>query len=165
MKTCLRCRCCCGPSVVSNTTPTPLMACLGCVHPHNEGLHRGLLSRRGKSVRSAPLACHRSSCLSLSSDFFVTFARYFSSHVLITSSASQCHSHCGQMRLRVLNPDAFLSHCTRERPTLLNCARSRLSAGCGSVFSFLSGTYRLLNEVSSLLFAVHSLSAECGRLC
>ena len=42
------------------------------------------MPRRGPSVRSAPLACHRSSCLSLSSDFFVTFARYFSSHVLMT---------------------------------------------------------------------------------
>ena len=165
VRTGLRGRCRCGPSVFSNTTPTPLCASLGCVHPHNEGLHRGLLSRRGPSVRSAPLACHRSSCLSLSSDFFVTFARYFSSHVLITSSASQCHSHYGQMRLRVLNPDASHLHCTRERPTLLNCARSRLSAGCRSVFSFLFDTYRLLNEVSSLLVAVHSLSAECGRLC
>ena len=48
-----------------------------------------------------------------------------------------------------LTPDASLLHCTRERPTLLNCARSRLSAGCGSVFSFLCDTYRLLNEVSS----------------
>ena len=38
----LRGRCRCGPSVVSNTTPTPLCDSLGCVHPHNEGSHRGL---------------------------------------------------------------------------------------------------------------------------
>ena len=61
MRTGLRGRCRCGPSVVSNITPTPLCDSLGCVHPHYEGLHRGLLPQRGRSVRPAPLACHRSS--------------------------------------------------------------------------------------------------------
>ena len=45
--------------------------------------------------------------------------------------------------------DASLLHCTREGPTLLN---------------LLCDTYRLLNEVSSLLVAVHGLSAECGSV-
>ena len=50
---------------------------LECAHPHNEGFHRGLLSRRGPLVRRASLAGHRSSCLSLPSGFFLFF--FFSS--------------------------------------------------------------------------------------
>ena len=46
----LEIRCRCGSSVISNT----LCASLGCVHPHNEGFHRGLLSRRGRLVRPTP---------------------------------------------------------------------------------------------------------------
>ena len=38
---------------------------------------------------------------------------------------------------------------------------SGMQAGCSSHIS-RCGTYRLLSEVSSLLVAVHSLSAECG---
>ena len=79
VRTGLRGRCRCGPSVVSNTTPTPLCASPGCVHPHNENLHRGLLPRRGPFVRLASLACVIDPRLSLSSDFLVTFPRYFSS--------------------------------------------------------------------------------------
>ena len=62
-------------------------------------------------------------CVVWSGKNFVTVTRYFSSRVLMTfsfcssSPASQCHSHCGQMRLRVL----FL--------TLLPCiARGRAHA-------------------------------------
>ena len=81
-------RCRCGPSVVSNTTPTPLCDSLGCVHPHNEGLHRGLLSRRGPLVHPAPLTCHRFSLFFVVSLFtgLVTFTRYFPSRVLLTVS-------------------------------------------------------------------------------
>ena len=56
---------------------TPLCVPLGCVHPHNEGLHHGLLPRRGPSVRpgisgvsSILVSLHRP-------DFIVTFERYF----------------------------------------------------------------------------------------
>ena len=88
VRTGLRGRCRCGPSVVSNTTPTPLCDSLGCVHTHYEGLHRGLLPRRGPSVRPAPLACHRSSSLSRLVSFtgLVIVTRYFSSRVLMTFS-------------------------------------------------------------------------------
>ena len=127
--------------------PTPLCDSLGRVHPHDEGLYRGLLPRRGPSVRSAPLACHRSSCLSLSSDFFVTFTRYFSSYsddflslfLFIVTCFAMSFALWSDAAARLI-PDAALLHCTRKRPTLLNCARSRLSAGCGSVFSFLCDT-------------------------
>ena len=74
----------------SNTTPTPLCDSLVCVHPYNEGLHRGLLPRRGPSVRSAPLACPRPSCVSLSSGFF------------------HCHCHCHTLLPFTCAPD-FLS--------------------------------------------------------
>ena len=144
MRTGLRC----GPSVVSSTTPTPLCVSLGCAHSHNEGLHRGLLPRRGPSVRSAPLVCHRPIVsLSPSSDFFVTFARYFSScsddvlFLCSSSHASQCQSHSGVMRLRVKFLTLLSSIARWSDSTLLNCSRSRLSAGCGSVFSFLFTCY------------------------
>ena len=69
-----------------------------------------------------------------------------------SSPASQCHSHCGQLRLRVL----FL--------TLL----SGMHAGCSSHAFGLCELVFLLNEASSerLLFslAVHRLSAECGSV-
>ena len=90
--------------MVSNTTPTPLCASLGCVHPHNEGLHRGLLSRRDPSVRSAPLACHRSSCHSrlvlFSFTGLVIVARCFPSRVLVTFSLALhagCSSHAFEL--------------------------------------------------------------------
>ena len=86
--------------MVSISTPTPLCDSVGCVHLHNEGLHRGLLLRRDPSVRSAPLACPRSSCLSrlvlVSFTGLVIVARYFPSRVLMTFSLALragCSSH------------------------------------------------------------------------
>ena len=55
----------------------PLCDALDCVHLHDEGLHRGLLPRRGPSVRPAPLACHRSSCLSVQSIWMRSITRSF----------------------------------------------------------------------------------------
>ena len=87
--------------MVSNTTPTPLRASLSCVHPQDEGLHRGLLSRFDPSVRSAPLACPRSSCLSRLvlvsfTGLLVIVARHFPSRALMTFSLALhegCSSH------------------------------------------------------------------------
>ena len=90
----------------------------------------------------------------------------FSLSFCSSSPASQRHSHCGQMRPRVL----FL--------TLLSLA---LHAGATHAFelcgisSFCRMRIRLLfpplryvssaEKVSSSLVAVQSLSAECGRFC
>ena len=147
MRTGLRGRCRCGPSVVSNTTPTPLCDSVGCVHPHNEGLHRGLLSRRGPSVRSAPLACHRFSCLSRLVSFtgLVIVTRYFSSRVLMTFSLFLVIVTCFAMSFALWSDatarlilDASLLHCTRAAvPTLLNCADQSFCWMRNSVFSFL----------------------------
>ena len=138
-------RCRCGPSVVSNTTPTPLCDSLGCVHPHNEGLHRGLLPRRDPSVRSAPLACHRSSILFLLVSFsgLVIVTHYFPLRVLMTLSLSvivTCFAMSFTLRsaaIARLVLDASLLHCTRERPTLLNCAVQPFCWMRNFVFSFL----------------------------
>ena len=131
----------------------PLRDALDCVHLHNENLHRGLLSLRGLLVRPTLLGV--SILVSLSVFWlwlknFVTFTRYVSSRVLMTSSLSG-HRHLlrNRLRLRV----SFL--------TLLSCiARGlrfprfwilliSLSAGCG-IPSSLS------------FFAVFRLSAKCG---
>ena len=108
----------------------PLCDALSCVHLHNEGFRRGLLSRRGPLVLPTPQGGHRSSLLFLSSGSAENLCHF---HTLLlftcsddflslwsSSPASQCHSHCGRLRLRVF----FLT----LPPTLLNCARSRLSA-------------------------------------
>ena len=157
----LRGRCRCGPSVVSNTTPTSLCTqlmrrqqqqqhhCdyLGCVHPHCEGLHRGLLPRRGLSVRPAPLAFHRSSCLSRLVSFtgLVIVTRHFSSRVPMTFSLSLVIVTCYAMSFALradatahLILDASPLHCTRAAvPTLLNCADQSFCWMRNSVFSFL----------------------------
>ena len=147
MRTGLRGRCRCFPLVVSNTTPTPLCASLGCVHPHYEGLHRGLLPRRGPSVRPALLACHRSSCLSRLVSFtgLATFTRYFSSRVLMTFFLFLVIVTCFTMSFALRSDatarhilDASLLHCTRAAvPTLLNCADQSFCWMRNSVFSFL----------------------------
>ena len=135
---------------------------LGCVHPHFEGVHRGLLPRRGMSVRPAPLACRRSSCLSRLVSFtgLVIATRYFSSRVPMTFSLCLVIVTCFAMSFALradetarLILDASLLHCTRAAvPTLLNCADQSFCRIRNSVFSFL-------------LVAELSLSAECGRLC
>ena len=135
---------------------------LGYVHPHCEGLHRGLLPRRGLSVRPAPLACHRSSCLSrlVSVTGLVIVTRHFSSRVPMTFSLCLVSVTCYAMSFALradatsrLILDASLLHCTRAAvPTLLNCADQSFCWMRNSVFSFL-------------LVAELSLSAECGRLC
>ena len=156
-----------------HSTPlcTQLMRCqqqqphcdyLGCVHPHYEGLYRGLLPRRGLSVRLAPLACHRSSCLSRLVSFsgLVIITRYFSSRVSMTFSLCLVIVTCFAMSFALradatsrLILDASLLHCTRAAvPTLLNRADQSFCWMQNSVFSFL-------------LVAELSLSAECGRLC
>ena len=132
VRTGLRSRCRCGPSVVSNTTPTPLCDSLGCVHPHYDGSHRGLLPRRGPSVRPAPLACHRSSCLSRLVSFagLVILTRYFPSRVLMTFSLFLVIVTCSAMSFALRSAaiarlilDASLLQGTRAAvPTLLNFA-------------------------------------------
>ena len=86
-----------------------------CVHLHNEGIHRGLLSRRGLLVRPTLLGvsmlvslfcrlaltenqgvschCHTLLPFTCAHDFLSLWA---------SSPASQCHSHCGRLRVRVL---------------------------------------------------------------
>ena len=76
----LRGRCRCGPSVVSNTTPTPLCDTLGCVH----------------LIRKAyiPASCH-----GVVRRFLRHRWRVIDPRVFFWSSppASQCHSHCGRV--------------------------------------------------------------------
>ena len=55
-------------AAVRRWSPTPLCDTLGCVHPHNKGFHRNLLSRRG------------------------LFGVYFPSRVLMTFSLSVMHA-------------------------------------------------------------------------
>ena len=85
--------------------PTPLQH--HCVHPHNEGLHRGLLPRRGPSVRSAPLACP--SCFSIV---------WFLSLVLSLSHATSLH--CVLMTL------------SRHRHLLRNVFHTAVGCDCAS---------------------------------
>ena len=74
----------------------PLCDALDCVHLHNEGLHRGLLSRRGPFGSSDIAGCidpHVSFCrLALAEKSSPTFTRYFSSRDLLTFSLSG-HRH------------------------------------------------------------------------
>ena len=72
---------------------------------------------------------------------------FFLSLVIVTCFAMPFALRSAAIARLIL--DASLLHCTRERPTLLNYARSRLSAECGFLSTLL----------------VCSLSAECGRLC
>ena len=127
-------RCRCGPSVVSNITSTPLCDSLGCVHPHNEGLHSGLLSRRGPSVRPAPLTCHRSSLLSLV---------WFLSLSLSFSHATSLHVFCW----------LFLCLVHAGVPTSLNSVARLL----------LNAVYRLLLNVTdaSLSFLPGTSRTSC----
>ena len=54
-------------SAARRRSPMPLCDVQDCVHLHNEGLHRGLLSLRGPVVLPTPQGGHRSSLLFLSS--------------------------------------------------------------------------------------------------
>ena len=151
---------------------------LGCVHPQYEGLHRGLLPRRGPSVRPAPLVCHRSSCLSrlVSFTFLVSVIRNFSSRVLMTFSLFLVIVTCFALSFARRSDatarlilDASLLHCTRAAvPTLLNCADqsfcwmrpslltwlcTSLSAGFASVWwSFLARATSTSGTVSSAAY-------------
>ena len=88
----------------------------------------------------------------------VIVTRYFPSRVLMTFSLVVVACFAMSLALRSaaiarLVLDASLLHCTRERPTLLNCADQSLlldetSVRCGDPSS-----------LSLLLVAVHSLSA------
>ena len=61
----------------------------------------------------------RLTSLSLSHAAFLRVLMTFSLSFCSSSPASQCLSHCGQMRLRVLFQKLLSCICTRERPTLL----------------------------------------------
>ena len=116
-------------------SPRPLCDSLSCVRLRNEGLYRGLLSRRGPVV--LPTLLGTSILVSLSVFLAKTENLCVSCHchtllpftcvhdflsVWASSHASQCPSHCGQMRLCILFIDL---HCTRVAiPTLLICASS-----------------------------------------
>ena len=134
-------------------SPLPLCGVLDCVHLHNEGLHRGLLSLRGPlflptllgvidprvsffrlAVTENRCHCHTLLLFTCSDDFFSLWS---------SSLALQRHSHRGRLRLRVL----FL--------TLLSGATH------ASEF-LLCDTHRLLNEEP--FFTCCCLSAQCGRL-
>ena len=77
------------PAAVRRWSPTPLCGTLRCVHPHNESLHRGLLSLRGPLGRPTPLG-NRFSSLSLAE--VVIVAHHFPSRVLTTFSLLVCHA-------------------------------------------------------------------------
>ena len=106
--------------------------------------------------------------LSIHTLLFLTCSDDFLSFSGHRHPASQCHSHCGQMRLRVL----FL---TLLSPTLLNCADQSSCWMRNSVFSlsFLLVAELSLSAECGLLFGAPSLfvlamcclSADCGRLC
>ena len=143
-------RCRCGPSVVSNTTPTPLCGSLTTKAYIAASCH-GVVRR---FVR------HHWRVIDPRFSFF-----WFLSLVLSLSYSAS---------IARLVLDASLLHGTRERPTLLNCAVQSFCWMRNSVFSFLfcllPSSVFLLNVASSserLLFflAVHRLSAECGHLC
>ena len=156
--------------MVSNTTTTPLCDSLGCVHPHNEGLH-GLLSRRGpSSVCSAPLTCPPSSCF-----FFyrlVLAKTLCHCHTLLFFTCSDdflplsVHRHLHRNVIRT----AVRCDCVLFL-TLLSCiARGRPHA---LLYLLLSSVFLLNADPSSLSFllvAVHGLSApglvpRCRRVC
>ena len=166
--------------------PTPLrhhyMILWAVSHPHNEGLHRGLLPRRGPSVRSAPLACHRSSCFSIVwflSLVFVIVTRYFPSRVLMTLSLVIVT--CFAMSYTAVGCDC--TSCSRRFsvPLHAGCATHAFELCCTVFlldaefrllfpFCLLLSSVFLLNVASSserVLFfpAMHRLSAECGSLC
>ena len=74
--------------------------------------------------------------------------------------------HCGRLRLRVLF-STLLSCIARGWPFPRFLKFADQSFFLGEDFErllFSLAIHRLLNEVSSLFVAVHSLSAECGRL-
>ena len=66
----------CSARVVASAarrySPMPLCDALDCVHHHNEGIHRGLLSLRGLLVRPTLLRVPRSSCLFFPSRLLMT---------------------------------------------------------------------------------------------
>ena len=121
-------------------SPTPLCDTLSCVHLHNEGLHRGLLSRRGpvEQHRRVVMGPRFSSCLLALTEnrcHFHTLLHFTCSDdscVFLQSSspASQCHSHCGQLRLRVLFL-TLLCCIARGSDPPFGILRARLSAECG----------------------------------
>ena len=80
--------------------------------------------------------------------------------------------HCRNFPSRVLMTFSLPLHAGGHFYALEFCELVSLldeaSTRCGipsSLSLLLCDTCRLLNELSSLLVAVHSLSAECGRLC
>ena len=93
-------------------SPMPLCDALDCVHLHNEGSHQGLLSLRGPLVSSdiaGRIDPRVSFCLLVLTEklchfhTLLLFTCYDDSLSLWSSSpASQCHSQCGRLRLRVL---------------------------------------------------------------
>ena len=167
----------------------PLCDALDCVPLHNEGFHGGLLSLRRLLVRPTLLGI--SILVSLSVVWLcaslVTVTRYFSSRVLMTFSLSLVIVTCFAMSFALRSAaiarlilDASLLHCTRELPTLLNfavqsfflsedseCLHFSFFCFCELVFLLDEACTRCGYESSLafLLVAVHSLSAECGRLC
>ena len=145
----------------------PLCDALDCVHLHNEGFHRGLLSLRGLLVRptlSGRIDPRVSFCRLVSFTgkicvCFVIVTRHFPSRVLKTFSlviVTACFAMSFTLRsaaIARLVLDASLLHCTRASPCSCILLIS-LSAGCG-----------IPSSLSFLLVAMHSISADCGRLC
>ena len=103
--------------------------------------------------------------VSLSSDFFVTCTRCFSSYFDDFLSLSlSVHRHLLRNVFRTA-VRCDCASCSRSFSLALHAGATHAFELCVLVFSFLCDTYRPLNEVSSLLVAVHSLSAERGSLC
>ena len=161
-------RCCCGPSVISNTTPTPLCASLGCVRP-SESSRRGLLPRR-----PAPLACHRSSLLFFSG--FFLWSGHCSTQLPFTCARDSLLSHLLMSFTQWSATIARLVSC-RFSLALHAGATHAFETVCwirNSVFSFLSSDLVLqafLAPIPLLPIFVWSFSCshsepdDCAALC
>ena len=152
-------------SAARRCSPVPLCDALDCVHLHNEGLHCGLLSRRGPVVLPTLLGV---SILSSGSDLkiFVTFTRYFSSRVVMNFSLVIVTCFAMSFALRSdatarLVLDVSLLHCTRVAiPTILNFADWSFCWMRNSVFSFLFAAAQSFCSVRPLQSAF-SFSLRC----
>ena len=119
-------------------SPMPLCDALDCVHLHNEGSHQGLLSLRGPLVSSdiaGRIDPRVSFCLLVLTEklcHFHTLLLFTCYDDCLSLVIVTCFAMSFALRsaaIARLTLDASLWHGTRELPTLLNFARSRLSAG------------------------------------
>ena len=152
---------------------------LGWCPPSHEGLHPGLLPKRDPSVRPAPLACPRFSCLFLSSLFvlpllhatslhvFLMIFSLFLGHRLLLRNVVRTAVGCGWASCSWRFHTALLAGCATH--TFELCEFSSLCWMRPSVFSFLltcscTQSFHWIGPLQSAFLFLCRLSAEC-RLC